>query len=229
AMVIASALLGGEPIVFRAWVDPFEESLTEDAPFFRLDGAQVEVPLMQVTMDRARYARGEDYQALELPYVGGDFVMLVILPDEGAYAAVDERLDAAFFAEVRESVAAESDIQVFLPRFELTYSASLGDTLRAMGMELPFTDAADFGGMVQPDAGGSINISEVVHKAFVAVDESGTEAAAATAMVIASALLGGEPIVFRADRPFMFSIVDRVTGSVLFLGSMVDPTPGTDE
>ena len=218
-MVLANA------IYFNAsWMTPFNEAVTQDAPFTLLDGEQVNVPLM-TQMNNMLYTDGENYQAAQLPYFGGDTSMVVILPDEGAFNDVDAALDAALFTEIRDALAGSGQVTVFLPRFEYEFNLSLGPVMSQLGMEQAFDRAnANFSGMVSESTGENLYIGEASHKAFIKVDEEGTEAAAATALTIGSTTaMTSEPIVFRVDRPFMFAIVDNVTGSVLFVGRVVNP------
>ena len=168
---------------------------------------------------KAAYVEEADYQAVELPYLSDAVRMLLILPAEGAFEQIAGSLDEAFFQQLR---AARSQYQVTLtlPRFEFESENPLKAPLSALGMPGAFVETADFSGIdggVQP-----LWIDEVYHKAFVAVDEQGTEAAAATAVVIAtqSAPPSAEAIF---ERPFLFAIVDEPTGQILFLGQLVDP------
>jgi serpin B len=215
-LVLASA------IYFNAsWLSPFDEAQTSDEPFTLLDGSQVMVPMMTQQEDYG-YARGDGYQAVELPYIGQDVSMIVILPDEGRFEEFEDALDTQKFAEVVRSLS-ETDVILSLPRFEFETSLNLGQTLAAMGMPDAFDRLrADFSGITDPT---SLFISEVLHKAFVKVDESGTEAAAATVGItgLAAAPMPVEPIEVKVDRPFIFAIYDRQSDSVLFLGRVLNP------
>jgi len=218
-MVLANA------IYFNAsWMVPFIEAATQDAPFTLLDGEQVTVPLM-TQQENVLYAEGENYQAAQLPYFGWDMGMIVILPQEGAFNEVDAALNAELFAEIREGLSQSGPVNVFLPRFEYEFDLQLGSVMRELGMGQAFDpDAADFTGMLSEETGENLYIGEAIHKAFIKVDEEGTEAAAATALTIrATSAMPDEPVEFRVDRPFMFAIVDNVTDSVLFVGRVVNP------
>ncbi len=201
-----------------AWDHPFEESMTADGPFYLLDGSEVVAPMMRQT-ESFGYAESDGYRAVELMYDGGELSMVILLPDAGWFETFERSLDAE---QVGEIVAAIERRQVALtmPRFEFDSDFGLGDSLAAMGMPDAFTDAADFSGMTG-DRG--LFISDVIHQAFVAVDEAGTEAAAATAVVMVEMSMPEEPIPVTVDRPFIFLIRDIETGAILFVGRVVNP------
>ncbi|MGD2148835.1 MAG: serpin family protein [Anaerolineae bacterium] len=202
-----------------AWDHPFEERLTENGPFHLLDGSQVSVPLMQQTESFA-FEEGDGYQAVELPYDSRELSMVILLPEAGHFEAFEGSLDAQLVDAILEDLAPRQ-VALTMPKFEFDSSFELGQTLAAMGMPDAFGEAADFSGM---DGTRRLSISAVVHKAFVAVDEAGTEAAAATAVIIAEVAVPEEPLEVRIDRPFIFLIRDIETGAILFLGRVVDPT-----
>jgi serpin B len=167
------------------------------------------------------YAQTSDLQVLELPYRGADLSMLVLLP-----AAVDglndleQSLSGDRIAELRARTW-RREVEVYLPRFRLQTSFAMKETLERLGMKLAFTGAADFSGM---DGRQDIQLSAVVHKAFVDVNEQGTEAAAVTGSILAfKASPAPPPVVFRADHPFVFMICDNRDGTVLFLGRVTNP------
>lgn len=201
-----------------AWQNPFDEQATSDGAFRLLDGGEVSVPMMHLT-ENLRHARGDGYQAVELPYDGGELSMVVLLPDEGRFDRFEESLDAAGVAAALDGLA-DTRVRLSMPKFRCESEFSLKDTLSAMGMPVAFSDAADFSGMT---GNRELAISEVVHKAFVEVDEAGTEAAAATAVVMRLTAAPGEPLEVRIDRPFVFFIRDVETGAVLFVGRVVNP------
>lgn len=211
-------------IYFKAnWAEPFNEHSTKSEPFYLPDGHQVEVPTMHRT-DRFAYGESGDWQALEMPYELGALSMVVILPadEEGAMAAVERQLASGELLRQIESPG-RSRVQVWLPKFSLTQSLSLSSMLSAMGMPLAFSERADFSGMT-PEA--DLFISKALHKAFVEVDEKGTEAAAATAIVMSltSAPQPEEAKIFRADRPFIFLIRHNASKAILFIGRVMDPS-----
>jgi len=217
----ATRLVLTNAIYFNAaWAHPFEQASTTDGPFYLLDGDQVTAPLMRQT-ESFGYAQGEGYQLVELPYSGNELSMVILLPDEGEFEAFEEALEAAGVEAMLGGVGFQQ-VDLTMPRFEFDAEFSLGKTLEGMGMPLAFTDDADFSGMTgQRD----LFISAVIHKAFVAVDEEGTEAAAATAVAMAElAAMPSEPVEVRVDRPFVFFIRDIQTGSILFAGRVLDPT-----
>jgi serpin B len=203
-----------------AWATPFEEALTTDGAWHLLDGGEVTVPMMRQN-ERMGYARGDGLQALELPYDGHEISMVILLPDEGQFEAFEDALDAA---QLDSLVGDLSRLQVGLtmPKFEFESDFSLKEALSELGMPIAFDAGADFSGMTgSPD----LFIAEVLHKAFVAVDEAGTEAAAATAVVMMESAMAGEPLEVTVDRPFIFLIRDLETGTILFMGRVLDPSP----
>jgi serpin B len=213
-------------IYFRAdWEEQFEPKATSDQPFTVSGGASRTAPLMFRKV-KAGYGELTDARAklLELPYRGDALSMVVLLPDAvdglGALEAqlTAERLDGWIAAARRR------DVLVHLPRFSVESRFGLADTLAAMGMPSAFDGRrADFSGM---NGARDLSVSAVVHAARVEVDERGTEAAAATGVVVGlTSALPQEPPVFRADHPFVFAIRDRRSGAILFLGRLVDPGP----
>ncbi len=207
-------------IYFKAeWEEPFHPSATQDAPFYRLDGITVTVPLMS-RRGMLRYAEGPGFQAIELPYKGGRARFLALLPAEGQFVAFEQGLDAAQVEAVLAGLETK-DVKLYLPKYAYSASLSLKETLAAMGMPDAFDDQrADFSGMA--DIPPVLYVSHVIHKAFVAVDELGTEASAATGVV---GEIVSMPQMARLDRPFIFLIYDAPTGSVLFVGRVLDPAP----
>ena len=207
-------------IYFNAsWNKPFEEGLTRDGPFTLPDGSRVTVPMMRQT-ENFLYAEGEGVQVVELPYVGHEMSMVVLLPEAGRFEAFEGALDAGRVDALLAGLA-RNTVALTMPRFEFESMLELSDILSQMGMPAAFGDGADFSGM---DGTRNLFISAVVHKAFVAVDEAGTEAAAATAVVVAESAAPAEPVEMTVDRPFVFLIRDRQTGALLFVGRVVDPS-----
>ena len=204
------------------WASQFDEQLTHQAPFSITPNEQVQV-MMMTQKHELRYAEAGGLQVLELPYAGEDLSMFVLLPaDVGGLADLEDRLTVENLERWTKYLW-ETETRVFLPRFEVTLPFQLGDTLQSMGMPDAFSGTADFSGMAK----GQLFMSEVVHKAFVKVNEEGTEAAAATAVIMDR---GAPPRVptFRADHPFLFLIRENATGSVLFLGRVVNPSSTVD-
>jgi serpin B len=200
------------------WALPFDSQATADGAFTRLDGTTVTAPLMHQLLV-ADYAAGEGWQAVDLPYVGGQVSMVVVVPDGGRYEEIAAAA-ASLFGEARAALAS-ADVQLTLPRFEFRTQASLPETLRSLGMVDAFVPgAADFTGI---SAEGGLFISDVIHEVFVSVNEAGTEAAAATAVVMGRGA-PPVPVELSVDRPFLFWLYDRPTGAVLFMGRVVDPS-----
>lgn len=209
-----------------AWKHKFPKELTGDADFTRADGSKVKVKMMGFpgTKD-LQYGETGDFQLLRLPYAGGGLAMLLALPKDGTpLAKAATGLNAARLAEMRAALG-EQKVKVFLPRFTFVTYFDLGDTLAGLGMPLAFTDAADFSGM---DGTRRLFIQRAVHKAFVEVNEEGTEAAAATGVAMGVKSMAFDFALFRADRPFLFLIEDVKSGLVLFLGRVEDPTAAGD-
>ncbi|MEW4569015.1 serpin family protein [Tautonia sp. JC769] len=205
------------------WAAPFPEQATQDAPFFLSGEDEVIVPLMN-RRGSYRYAEGVDLKILELPYGTGDLAMVVLLPDaKDGLGALEAQLNAEqlgrWFAGLRRQ-----DVAVALPRFSLSSQFTLNQALSTLGMTLPFQQGqADLSGM---DGSRELYITAAIHKAFVDVNEEGTEAAAATGIVVGvRSALPSEAKVFRADHPFLFLIRDTRTGSILFLGRLTQPEP----
>ncbi len=208
-LVLTNAIYFNSP-----WLSPFNESATKDGSFTNLDGKQVTVPMMN-TQHTFGYFQGSGYQAVELPYSGDKLSMLVLVPDSGQFAAVEKSLSPALLDTVRQGLQG-SEVTLSMPKFKYESSTSLGDILKKMGMSDAFDPTkADLSGM---DGTRSLFISDVLHKAYVSVDEKGTEAAAATAVVVGTTAMPTEVVTLKIDRPFIFLIQDVQSGSILFMG-----------
>ncbi|HUT36846.1 MAG TPA: serpin family protein [Planctomycetota bacterium] len=204
------------------WAFPFNGPSTRDEPFTLLNGEKVSVPMMhQVQEISCKYTAGEDCQVLELPYKGREVAMVILLPKEAdGLPAVEKSLTGNNMPK-RLSALAPREVDVSLPRFTITRDFRLDETLKFLGMTDAFAPgAADFTGM---RAEGGIWIDAVLHKAFVEVNEVGTEAAAATAVEIMKSEPMEQPPIFRADHPFLFLIRDTKSGTVLFMGRVMNP------
>jgi serpin B len=203
------------------WAVPFDPEATNDGTFHLLDCTEVTVPMM-LQRTYHGYGAGEGFQAVELGYLPGRMSMVLILPDPGWFEAIEASLNGGRFGEI-VSTLAWTHMDLVLPKFTFEDQFTLADTLGAMGMPVAFNpDRADFSGM---DGTRQISISDVVHKAFVAVDEQGTEAAAATGVIaVGTGIAPDQPISVIFDRPFLFAIRDKQTGSVLFLGRVLNPS-----
>jgi len=201
-----------------AWEYPFNEDVTADGHFYLLDGGQVIVPMMKQT-EAFGYTDGEGYQAVELLYDGGELSMVILLPAPGNFEAFEEGLQAQQVCDIISGLQF-TGVALTMPKFEFDSEFSLTDTLAGMGMPIAFSGAADFSGMTgSPD----LFISEVLHKAFVSVDEAGTEAAAATAVIVGETAIPGQPVEVTIDHPFIFLIRDIETGAILFVGHVMNP------
>jgi len=199
-----------------AWQYPFVEEMTADGPFYQLDGSVQTVPMMNQT-ETFGYLEGDQFTALELPYDGMELSMLVLLPEKDAFDQVQAELNPDLLQTIADGIQYRS-VALSMPKFEFDSDLSLADTLAEMGMPAPFGGRADFSGMT---GDRDLFISDVIHKAFVSVDEAGTEAAAATAVIMKRLALPKDPVEVSLDRPFLFLIRDIETNAILFLGRVV--------
>ncbi len=202
-----------------AWLNPFNEELTGDGTFHLLDGTEVTVPMMMQT-ESLGYAEGDGYQVVELPYDGDELSMVIFLPETDRFEEFEDSLDAVGVGGMVQDMGYR-EVALTMPTFEFESEFSLANTLAAMGMPIAFSAAADFSGMT---GNRDLAIAEVLHKAFVSVDEAGTEAAAATAVVMRLTAAPEEPVEVTVDHPFIFLIRDVETGAILFVGRIVDPS-----
>ena len=209
-------------IYFKAgWLRPFDEDATTDGPFTLLDGSQVTVPLMRQAGASIPYAEGNGYQAVVMPYTGWQVEMVLVLPAEGSFEQLEAGMTADFFEQVRSSAETHS-VALTMPRFEFESRLALHEILPGMGMAAPFdADAADFSGIAAPPS--DLFISAALHQANITVDEKGTEAAAVTVLGVEATGLP-TPAEITLDRPFLFAIVERETGAVLFMGRVTNPS-----
>lgn len=220
AITALTRLVLTNAVYFKAaWEEPFNEALTQDGSFHRLDGSQVTVPMMRQNASFG-YAAGDGYQAIELPYEGGELSMVIFLPDAARFAEFEAALDAACVDTIAQAPAPR-DLALTMPRFSFTRDFSLVEVLSAMGMPIAFTGGADFSGM---NGSQDLFIQGVLHKAFVAVDEEGTEAAAATAVIVGLTAAPPSELNVTIDRPFIFIIRDIETKTILFVGRVLDPS-----
>ncbi len=207
------------------WARQFNTTFTKEEDFTLGSGAKNKVPMMHRT-DSFNYSEVDGIQVLEMPYSGGDLSMLVLLPKSGELGQLENSLTPEKL-EAWKAGMRTHEVEVYLPKFKFEAKYMLGDTLQNMGMRQAFSDSADFSGMTQAEG---LKIDRVVHKAFVEVDEKGTAAAAATAVIMVPTMAPGgeEPPtpVFRADHPFIFIIQEKGTGNILFMGRVADPTAG---
>jgi serpin B len=205
-------------IFFRAfWLSPFRPENTAQAPFYLLAGSSVNSDMMLQT-GAFRYMQGDQYQAVELLYDGSHLSMLILVPDAGAFPAVESLLTRGLLADILENLEWK-ELKLRMPKFEYESDAvSLRNTLARMGMAAAFSETADFSGMTGYP---KLCIGDVFHQAFISADEKGTEAAAASAVVMPPG--SSDLPVLNIDRPFIFFIRDTETGIILFMGRMVSP------
>ena len=204
-------------IYFNAsWQWPFDKGLTRELPFHLAGGGMVEAPMMtETSRDFYGYVRGNGYQAVDVPYSSGEMSMTILLPDQGTFREFEDSLNAQVLDRIFDGLEI-GNITLTMPLFELESEFSLNQTLAEMGMPDAFGAGADFSGMT---GNRELWISEAVHKAFVSVDEKGTEAAASTVVVVRES----EPLQVTVNRPFIFFIRDRATGTILFAGRVMNP------
>jgi serpin B len=204
------------------WTRPFPKQATREEDFHVTGDKTTRAPLMHKT-DDFRFGAVDGLKVLDLPYGKGDVSAIVLLPDQNdGLPTLEGKLNQENLGRWLTTLRRRK-VQVTIPRFKLTSTFSLSDALKAMGMSLAFDqDRADFSGMSTEE---KVSLSAVLHKAFVDVNEEGTEAAAATAVVVGvrAVIAPVEPAVFRADHPFLFLIVDNRSKSILFLGRVVNP------
>lgn len=213
------------------WVMPFQRAATRDERFYLGNDREVRVPLMHQDAE-VRYLQGAGYQAVDLVYRGGEMSLLVLLPKrKNGLENLEKRLSVQMLQSCASQMVSRR-VRVFLPRFKISWgTVNLCDHLTTMGMHLAFHRyKADFSGINgrQPPDEDSLFLSAVFHKAFIEVNEEGTEAAAATAITfpfMAARRSKPQPVpIFRADHPFLYAIRDRKSGTILFLGRMIDPS-----
>jgi serpin B len=213
-MVLANA------IYFKAsWNTPFDASATANGDFKLKDGTTVSVPMMTSGEAASMYVKADGYQAVKLPYKGQGTSMIVILPDAGQFDAFEAGFTSAQLDEILSGLE-YTHIDLTLPKFKVESSFSLNQTLTDLGMTDAFSPSkADFSGM---DGKLDLYISQAIHKAYIAVDEKGTEAAAATGVAMAASAIFNPPLV-KVDRPFLFLIYEESTGTILFEGRVLNP------
>jgi len=205
------------------WISQFKKESTKPEPFELISGDKVQVSMMNQTKE-FNYSENENIQILEMPYDGNKLSMVILLPKEKKGIRELENLLKAENLKTWLSTLRKREVIVSLPKFKMTSEFLLNEALKALGMTDAFDrTSADFTGMT-PDPVG-LYISEVIHKAFVDVNEEGTEAAAATAvdMTLKAAMMLESKPVFRADHPFVFIIRDKSSDSILFIGRVMDP------
>jgi len=209
-------------IYFKAtWEYKFNANDTADKPFYLLNGDTVSVPMMEISHQvNLSYAAGDGWQAVSLPYKGGLTEMVVIVPDAGNFETFESTLSAERYDEILAAMEPQ-DVILSMPKFTFETQFGLKDILAGMGMQAAFDpNTADFSGI---DGQRDLVISDAIHKAFIAVDEKGTEAAAATIIIMGLGAIMPQGIVLTIDRPFFFFIRDVPTGTILFMGRVLEP------
>jgi len=208
-------------IYFHAlWLKPFDKSSTSDGVFHLIDDSNVTVSMMTQTNWFA-YTSGNGCQAVELPYKDSNMSMVILLPDSGNFTSFESKLSASFANQIISDLGS-CRVALTMPKFKYEYACSLADTLVAMGMPTAFSDAADFSGMT---GNPNLKITNVLHKAYISVDETSTEASAGSAVVMGptAAEPPPQPVIMTIDHPFIFLIRDLYTGTILFIGRVMNP------
>ncbi len=211
------------------WLAGFDPNLTQDGPFTVLDGSTVTAPMMHQMSQSHGYYTGDHYQVVELQFQDGftqdapyEMAMMFILPDEGAFEEVQASLNAEWFDTAQQELA-PTYLDLVMPTFSHESSLDLIETMRGLGMTDAFSaELADLSGMME-DGSRSLYISLLLHRANLDVDENGTEAAAATVVGVSVTSIPLESLEVAFDRPFIYAIYDRVSGSILFLGRVINP------
>ncbi len=201
-----------------AWKYPFTVESTSNGKFHLLNGSEISVPLMKQTKSFG-YAQGDNYQLVELPYDGNELSMVIILPRLEQFKATEASLNSQQVNSMIRSIQSRQMI-LTMPKFRFESSFGLKKTLSGMGMPVAFSTDADFSGM---DGKRDLYITDVIHKSFIYVDEAGTEAAAATGVIMGTTSMPAAPIEVTIDHPFIFLIRDINTGTVLFVGRVLSP------
>jgi serpin B len=201
------------------WDVEFDPELTQQANFFNEDGSVFgKVDMMQLE-EKFKVANNDSFSAVELPYKNGKFSMLLFLPsEESSVNQLVQALDGETWNSWLEDFYEQEEVSVFMPRFEFEFERSLADDLKAMGLDIAFSDLADFSGISTIP----LYIADVIHKTYIKVNEEGTEAAAVTAVVME--LTSAGPInEIRLDRPFLFAITENSSKSIVFMGTVAEP------
>jgi serine protease inhibitor len=204
------------------WETEFDPDETKEEMFYNEDGTALNKVEMMTTEAGFSYSATEDYTAVELPYKDHKFSMYLFLPAPGnTVKTLTDKLDGETWSSWLADFSEHDEVQVTLPKFKFDYMRSLSDDLSAMGLEVAFSDRADFSGISEIP----LFISDVIHKTYIDVNEEGTEAAAVTAIVFNVTSVGpsGGPIIIRFDRPFLFAITENSSNAVVFIGTVAEP------
>lgn len=204
------------------WETEFDPEETKKEMFYKEDGTSLNEVEMMTTEASFSYAATEDFTAVELPYKDKKFSMYLFLPAPGTTVkTLINMLDGETWDNWLDGFAEHDEVQVTMPKFKFDYMRSLNDDLSAMGLDVAFTESADFSGISEIP----LLISKVIHKTYIDVSEEGTEAAAVTAIVFDLTSVGpsGGPVIVRFDRPFLFAITENSSNSVVFIGTVTEP------
>ncbi|HWU22942.1 MAG TPA: serpin family protein [Nocardioides sp.] len=201
------------------WEMPFDKDSTRPGPFHLADGSTVRAPLMTKSDVGVTRVDGSGWSAARIPYAGGTLAMTVLVPDADRFDAVEKDLAGGVLARAL-GAGRSTSLVLTLPRWTSRTSVSLKAALQALGMPRAFTDSADFGAMAEEP----LKIGAALHQGYIAVDEDGTEAAAATAIVMQPTSGAARPETFTVDRPFLYAVHDTAHGTPLFVGRVIDPT-----
>jgi serpin B len=197
------------------WVTPFYKKLTKDAPFHISAGESVSVPTMHAKAE-LKYGENDDLRVLEMPYRSNRLSMVILLPKKNdGLAELEKTLTVSGIEQLLQAGSLQ-EVNVSLPKFKATSGFDLKKPLEDLGIVDAFSGKADFSGITDPS---DLFIEAALHKAYVAVDEEGTEATAATAVSFANSA----SVIFNADHPFLFLIRHNPTGAILFLGRVANP------
>ncbi len=203
------------------WASQFDPQATRPGDFHTLAGKTVTAQMMGQS-STFPYTHGDGWQAVELPYLHNELAMLLVVPDAGRFNGIQGALADGLLDTIIAGLSTGPEVQLTMPKFEFRTQSSLSDALRRLGMVSAFaSETADFSGMTRAE---QLYISEVIHEAFIAVDEEGTEAAAATAIVMRAASAPTETVELSIDRPFLFALRDIHTGALVFFGRVTDPS-----
>ena len=211
------------------WLAEFDPNSTADGPFTLLDGSTVTAPMMHQMSQSHGYFTGDNYQVVDLQFQDGftedapfEMGMMFILPDEGAFEDVEASLDAEWFDEARDELT-PTPLDLVMPKFSHESNFDLIETMQSLGMTDAFSaELADLSSMME-DGSRSLFISLLLHRANIDVDEIGTEAAAATVVGVGVTSIPPAGLEVTFDRPFIYAIYDRVSGSILFMGRVLNP------
>lgn len=215
-----SAVLANAIYLAAHWADPFTRARTAPGPFYTAAGATVQVPLMTQTPVAVRYARRDDYQAVDLPYAHSNLSMLLVMPTPGTLASFRRGLSAGSLAQLEQTLSWRR-VELHVPRFHLSFDTELNPVLSALGMPAAFTDAADLSGIAAHTA---LKMSAVEHAADLQVDEEGTVAAATTGVGLQPTAVTPTPATrLIVDHPFLVLLRDAVTKTILFVAQVTKP------